>query len=43
VRGSSGDALEINLGFKAELIDTQNPGRPLASQEWTVNGTGTQP
>ena len=40
---SSGDALEINLGFKGELIDTQNPGTPLVTQEWTVNGTGTQP
>jgi len=43
ISGSSGDTLEINLGFKGQLIDTRDPAHPLASQEWTVSGTGTQP
>lgn len=33
-----GTRYSIALSFKGVLIDTSNPGRPLATKEWTVQG-----
>ena len=43
IEGTSGDALEIDLGFQGELVDACDGDRQLAVSEWTVKGTGTVP
>jgi hypothetical protein len=42
IRGASGDTLEINLDFYAELVDTCR-GATLAGAEWSVGGSATVP
>lgn len=42
IRGSSGDTLEINLDFYAELVDTCR-GATLTGAEWSVVGSATVP
>ncbi len=42
IRGASGDTLEINLDFYAELVDTCR-GVTLTGAEWSVGGSATVP
>jgi len=42
IRGTSGDTLEVNLDFYAELVDTCR-GATLAGADWSVAGAATVP